>query len=194
MFATGGNTEAARLAGVATDRLVWQSLVASGVIAGFAGVVYSWKVGTYGPNIGPGYLFPAIAAVFFGASQIKGRPNVWGAMIALLRARHRHQGHPAHVLGQQPLDRAAVLRSVAARGGLARQPQPGDQDPTAQAPHPGRTGAGAAIAGRRRVAGLSNPVTRVDPKNLASDSSPDRSGRPHDEHHRPTRVGHLHRR
>jgi ribose transport system permease protein len=84
MFATGGNTEAARLAGVPTDRLVWQSLVASGVIAGFAGTVYSWKVGTYGPNIGPGYLFPAIAAVFFGASQIKGRPNVWGAMIALL--------------------------------------------------------------------------------------------------------------
>ena len=26
----------------------------------------------------------AIAAVFFGASQLKGRANVWGAMIALL--------------------------------------------------------------------------------------------------------------
>lgn len=84
MFATGGNPEAARLAGVKTDRLVWGSLVVSGVIAGFAGIVYSWKVGTYGPNIGPGYLFPAIAAVFFGASQLKGRANIWGAMIALL--------------------------------------------------------------------------------------------------------------
>jgi ribose transport system permease protein len=84
MFATGGNPEAARLAGVHTDRLVWGSLVVSGVIAGFAGVVYSWKVGTYGPNVGPGYLFPAIAAVFFGASQLKGRANIWGAMIALL--------------------------------------------------------------------------------------------------------------
>ncbi len=83
MFATGGNPETARLAGVQTDRLVWGSLVASAVIAGFAGTVYSWKVGTYGPSIGPGYLFPAIAAVFFGASQLKGRPNVWGAMIAL---------------------------------------------------------------------------------------------------------------
>ncbi len=84
MFATGGNPEAARLAGVHTDRLVWGSLVVSGVIAGFAGIVYSWKVGTYGPNVGPGYLFPAIAAVFFGASQLKGRANIWGAMIALL--------------------------------------------------------------------------------------------------------------
>ena len=83
MFATGGNPEAARLAGVRTDRLVWGSLVASGLMAGFAGTIFSWKVGTYSQSIGPGYLFPAIAAVFFGASQLKGRPNVWGALIAL---------------------------------------------------------------------------------------------------------------
>lgn len=83
MFATGGNPEAARLAGVKTDRLVWGSLIASGVIAGFAGVIYSWKVGTYDESVGPGYLFPAVAAVFFGASQLKGRANLWGTMIAL---------------------------------------------------------------------------------------------------------------
>ena len=63
MFATGGNPDAARLAGVRTDRLVWASLVASTVIAGFAGLIYSWKVGTFSESIGPGYLFPAIAAV-----------------------------------------------------------------------------------------------------------------------------------
>ena len=83
MFATGGNPEAARLAGVRTDRLVWGSLVASAVIAGFAGTIYSWKVGNFATSVGPGYLFPAIAAVFFGASQLKGRANVWGALIAL---------------------------------------------------------------------------------------------------------------
>ncbi len=83
MFATGGNPEAARLAGVQTNRLVWSSLIVSGVIAGFAGVVYSWKVGDYDTTVGPGYLFPAVAAVFFGASQLKGRANVWGTMIAL---------------------------------------------------------------------------------------------------------------
>jgi ribose transport system permease protein len=83
MFATGGNPEAARLAGVRTDRLVWGSLVTSGVTAGFAGIIYAWKVGNYGDSVGPGYLFPAIAAVFFGASQLKGRPNVWGTLIAL---------------------------------------------------------------------------------------------------------------
>ena len=89
---TGGNPEAARLAGLRTDRLVWGSLVASGVIAGFAGIVYGWKVGNYAQRSGPGYLFPAIAAVFFGASQLKGRPNVWGTFIALLRAGVGHQG------------------------------------------------------------------------------------------------------
>jgi ribose transport system permease protein len=83
MFAVGGNPEAARLAGLRTDRLVWGSLIASAVIAGFAGVIYGWKVGNYAATVGPGYLFPAIAAVFFGASQLKGRPNVWGTLIAL---------------------------------------------------------------------------------------------------------------
>lgn len=83
MFATGGNPEAARLAGVRTDRLVFGSLVASGLIGGFAGTVYTWKIGNFTSSVGPGYLFPAIAAVFFGASQLKGRGNVWGTMIAL---------------------------------------------------------------------------------------------------------------
>lgn len=83
MFATGGNPEAARLAGVRTDRYVWASLVVSGMLAGFGGIVFSWKVGIYGIGNGPGYLFPAVAAVFFGASQLKGRANVWGTMIAL---------------------------------------------------------------------------------------------------------------
>ncbi len=83
LFATGGNREAARLAGVKTDRYVWGSLVVSALVAGFAGLVQSWKVGTFGNGVGPGFLFPAVAAVFFGASQLRGRPNVWGTLIAV---------------------------------------------------------------------------------------------------------------
>lgn len=82
LFATGGNPEAARLAGVPTNRVVWSSLVASGLVAGLAGVVFSMRVGTFAINVGPGYLFPAIAAVFLGASQLSRRPNVWGTLIA----------------------------------------------------------------------------------------------------------------
>lgn len=83
LFATGGNREAARLSGVRTDRLTWGSLVASSVIAGFAGIVFSWRTPIFSQTTGPGFLFPAVAAVFFGASQLKGRPNVWGTLIAV---------------------------------------------------------------------------------------------------------------
>lgn len=83
LFATGGNTDAARLSGLPTDMIRWGTLVASAVIAAFAGLIHTWKVGTYSSSIGPGFLFPAVAAVFFGASQLKGRPNVWGTLIAV---------------------------------------------------------------------------------------------------------------
>ena len=82
LYATGGNAEAARLAGLRTDRLMWGSLVASACLAGLAGVLFSMKVGTFSASIGPGYLFPAVAAVFFGSSQFLGRPNVWGTVVA----------------------------------------------------------------------------------------------------------------
>ena len=83
IYATGGNPEAARLAGVKTERMVWGSLIASSFLAGIAGIVFSAKVGLFTSATGPNYLFPAIAAVFFGASQLKGRPNVLGTFIAL---------------------------------------------------------------------------------------------------------------
>jgi ribose transport system permease protein len=38
--------------------------------------------GIFSSSIGPGYLFPAVAAVFLGASQLSRRPNVWGTLIA----------------------------------------------------------------------------------------------------------------
>jgi ribose transport system permease protein len=82
LFATGGNAEAARLSGVRTDRMIWGSLIASGTIAGLAGVIYSMRTGLYSTSTGPGYLFPAVAAVFLGASQLSQRPNVWGTLIA----------------------------------------------------------------------------------------------------------------
>jgi ribose transport system permease protein len=130
MFATGGNPEAARLAGVRTDRLIWGSLVASAVIAGFAGTVYSWKVGNYAQAVGPGYLFPAIAAVFFGASQLKGRPNVWGSLIALYALAFGIKGlqltFSANTIWIEPLFQGASLLaavSLASRQGIVKVPK-----------------------------------------------------------------------
>lgn len=83
LFAVGGNPEAARLAGVGVSGLIWGSLVCSAFIAGLAGVLLVSKVGLYSQEYGPNYLFAAFAAVFFGATQLKSRPNVWGTLIAL---------------------------------------------------------------------------------------------------------------
>jgi len=92
MFAVGGNRDAARLAGISTDRIVWCSLIASGAIASIAGVMYTAQVGAYTSDIGQGYLFPALAAVFFGASQLSQRPNVWGTLIAFFALAFGIQG------------------------------------------------------------------------------------------------------
>jgi len=83
LFATGANPEAARLSGVRTDRLICGSLVVSGMMAGVAGVVYGAKIGSFSNSFGPPLLFPAFAAVFFGATQFESRPNVWGTIVAL---------------------------------------------------------------------------------------------------------------
>jgi ribose transport system permease protein len=82
LFATGGNAEAARLSGVRTDRMIWGAFIASGIIAGIAGVIFSMRTGLFTSSTGPGDLFPAVAAVFLGASQLSQRPNVWGTLIA----------------------------------------------------------------------------------------------------------------
>jgi ribose transport system permease protein len=113
MFATGGNPEAARLSGVKTDRLAWGSLIASAGIAGFAGLVYSWKFATYTSSVGPPLLFTAVGAVFFGASQLKGRPNVWGTIIAVYVLAFGIKGlglrYPREVDWMQPMFEGLVL-------------------------------------------------------------------------------------
>jgi ribose transport system permease protein len=84
LYAVGGNPQAARLAGLRVDRVVFGSLVAAGTIAGFAGVILTAKLGTGNPTSGPPYLLPAFSAVFLGATQIKaGRVNVAGTLIAI---------------------------------------------------------------------------------------------------------------
>ncbi|MFK8022965.1 MAG: ABC transporter permease [Ilumatobacter sp.] len=161
MFATGGNREAARLAGVRVDRLSWMSLVASGAIAGFAGLVYSWKFAVYTSSVGPPLLFTAVGAVFFGASQLKGRPNVWGTIIAVYTLAFGIKGiglrYPREIDWMQPMfegltliiavgiaSRQAVIKVAKRRGDVADDaPSPdAPPDPTAGS-SPTSTTAGA---------------------------------------------------
>jgi len=83
VYAVGGNTEAARLAGVSVGKWTWTCLIATSTIAGVAGICYG---SLSGPSLsyGGALLLPAFAAVFLGSTQVKpGRFNIWGTMIAV---------------------------------------------------------------------------------------------------------------
>jgi len=85
LYATGFNSDAAKLAGVHVDRLRFMSLIVSGGLAGVAGIVLASTLQSGSPSAGSPYLLPAFAAAFLGATQLKhGRFNAWGTIIAVL--------------------------------------------------------------------------------------------------------------
>jgi ribose transport system permease protein len=80
----GRSRSVARLSGLRVARLRWGALVASGVIAAAAGVLYAGITGAADPVSGAGFLLPAFAAAFLGATSIvPGRFNPWGSFIAV---------------------------------------------------------------------------------------------------------------
>jgi ribose transport system permease protein len=84
LYATGGNRQASRLAGLRVERIMFGALVTSATIAALTGVILAAKLGTAAPDIGPSYLLPAFSAVFLGSTQIRaGRVNVLGTLIAI---------------------------------------------------------------------------------------------------------------
>ena len=154
MFATGGNPEAARLSGVKVDRIAWGSLVASAGIAGFAALIYSWKFATYSNTVGPPFLFTAVGAAFFGASQLKGRPNVWGTIIAVYVLAFGIKGiglrYPREIDWMQPMFEGLTLIfavALASRQGAVRvarrRSDRRDTPPTVVAPPPETEAQGA---------------------------------------------------
>jgi ribose transport system permease protein len=81
----GRNQAAARLIGINVDRLTFLSFVLGGVLAGVAGVLMTARTGGANPQSGPDFLFPALTAVFLGATSIRpGEFNVVGTIIGAL--------------------------------------------------------------------------------------------------------------
>ncbi len=80
----GRGREVARLNGIAVDRVRLGALIASGVLASAAGVLYAGVLGSADPYSGLNFLLPAFAAAFLGATTIlPGRFNPWGAIVAV---------------------------------------------------------------------------------------------------------------
>jgi rhamnose transport system permease protein len=82
LYAIGSNPIAARLAGVRSDRRVLGAFVASGALAGLAGVLFCARYGTVDATAGTGYEFTVItAAVVGGVAIFGGSGSVYGAAI-----------------------------------------------------------------------------------------------------------------
>ena len=101
VFATGGAREAARLAGVQTDRYVWGSLMVSSTFAALGGVLLAAQFGSTQAQSGTPYLLPAFAAAFLGSTQFKRRFNVWGTLLAVVVL--------AQIKSESDRERAALL-------------------------------------------------------------------------------------
>ncbi|MGH2655399.1 MAG: ABC transporter permease [Actinomycetota bacterium] len=85
IYATGSNPQAARLAGVPTDRIVIAMFVASSVLALFAGLLLSGYIGYVDQHLAAGYNLNSItAAVIGGTSFAGGRGTVSGTMAGVV--------------------------------------------------------------------------------------------------------------
>lgn len=84
IYATGAGRDAARLAGVPTNRLLYIAFLSSAFFASLAGIVYVSRIGSGQPDVGAQYLLPAYAAAFLGSTMIKpGRFNVPGLLVGI---------------------------------------------------------------------------------------------------------------
>jgi ribose transport system permease protein len=80
LFATGGGRDAARLAGVHTDRFISGAMITSAIFSSIAGILLASQFGSVQAQSGAPYLLPSFAAAFLGATQF----NVLGTLLAVL--------------------------------------------------------------------------------------------------------------
>ncbi|MGX1761729.1 ABC transporter permease [Streptomyces lydicus] len=85
LYAIGGNPEAARAAGIRVDRLTWIVLTVGGLLAAFAGILYTGHYGAVSASQGNGWIFQVFAAAVIGGISLKGgRGTLFGALTGVL--------------------------------------------------------------------------------------------------------------
>jgi ribose transport system permease protein len=82
ILAIGGGEDASRLMGLAVDRLLIGVYVASGALAGLAGVILASQFGAGQPTEGVGWELFAIASVVVGGTLLTGGAGSVGATLA----------------------------------------------------------------------------------------------------------------
>ncbi len=82
IYATGGNEKAAKLSGIATQRVTFWVFVNMGVLSALSGLIFAARLNAATPRAGINFELDAIAAVYIGgASATGGIGTVIGAII-----------------------------------------------------------------------------------------------------------------
>ncbi len=72
IYLTGDNINSAELMGVNTGRTRIQAFMLVGLVSAFAGLVNSFYIAYFWPNMGSGYLLNTLASVFLGGTSVFG--------------------------------------------------------------------------------------------------------------------------
>lgn len=85
LYCAGGNAQAARIAGINVDKIVFQTYSLSALLSGFAGIMLASRIATANPNIGGSYAMESIAAAVLGGTALSGgEGNIGGAFLGVL--------------------------------------------------------------------------------------------------------------
>ena len=118
VYATGGNAEAARLAGVRTRRIVVSVFALSGLAAGLAGVVAASRTISATPSDDFSFVFGVIAAIVVGGTSIAGGTGaVWRTLLGAFFIAFMVNGfnlHQVDPIWQRVIQGIVILVAVAA--------------------------------------------------------------------------------
>ncbi len=111
LYAIGGNSEVARLAGIPVKRVTVLVYSACGVLAGLAGVVMSTRLDSSQPSGGLGYELDTIAAVVIGGASLSGGVgSIWGTLMGVFTIGVLRNG--LNLLGVSPFVQQVVIGAV----------------------------------------------------------------------------------
>jgi simple sugar transport system permease protein len=85
LYAIGGNVDAARAAGIRTDRVLWLTLVAASALAALGGLLLSGRLASVAAAQGNGDIFTVFAAAVIGGVSLNGgKGSMFGAFTGVL--------------------------------------------------------------------------------------------------------------
>jgi len=85
LYAIGGNLDAARAAGIRTERVLWIVITTASVLAALGGLMLSGRLASVASAQGNGYIFTVFAAAVIGGISLNGgKGTMFGAFTGIL--------------------------------------------------------------------------------------------------------------